>query len=71
MTSMSVCLSVFASLCTELHVQPSLNFCARYLRPWLGPRAALRCDTLCTVGFKDNVVFPSHGRMSIRYGCSE
>ena len=76
--SVSVCLSVCVCLCvclsaiisSELHVRPSLKFCACYLWPWLGPPLAAdkdylssHGDTLCTSGFMDDVIFAHKPRL--------
>jgi len=53
-----VCLS--ASISPELRIQSLQNCCACY-----GRGSVLlwrRCDTLCTSGFKDDVVFPRDGQ---------
>jgi len=56
---LSVCLS--ASISPELHVRSSPNFFNVYNQySWLDPPLAC-CDTLCTSGFMDDVIFAHNG----------
>jgi len=64
MSAVAVCLSVcfFARLSLEAHVHTSQNFLHSFVI------LRRRCDTLCTFGFVDDVVFTHKRQQATRKG---